>query len=181
MCLIPSVASPSTEVDSKSLPGERSAAAASASRPLPALGALPPVYFFATLAGMLILHFAYPVVQWNLGMSRFAGLPFALLGIVFVVTSVRQFRSVTTLMPFEQPSALVIRGFFRVSRNPMYTGLLLSIVGAVIMLGSATPALGIPFFVAVMQTRFIVHEERVLERSFGEAYRSYRKRVRRWL
>jgi protein-S-isoprenylcysteine O-methyltransferase Ste14 len=63
----------------------------------------------------------------------------------------------------------------------MYTGLLLSIVGAVIMLGSATPALAIPFFVGLMQTRFIAHEERVLERSFGEAYRVYRNRVRRWL
>lgn len=181
MCLIPSVAGPSTDVDSAALPGELSAPPASASRALPALGSLPPVFYFATLAGMLILHFACPIAQWNLGMSRFVGLPFAVLGIVFVVTSVRQFRSVTTLMPFEQPSALVTGGFFRVSRNPMYTGLLLSIVGAVIMLGSVTPALAIPCFVAVMQKRFIAHEERVLERSFGETYRAYRKRVRRWL
>lgn len=181
MCLIPSVARSSTDVDSASLRGGFRASTSSTSRALTALGALPPAYYVATLAGMLILHFACPVVQWNLGMSRLTGLPFALLGIVFVVTSVRQFRCVTTLMPFEQPSALVTRGFFRVSRNPMYTGLLLSILGAVIMLGSATPALAIPLFVGLMQTRFIAHEERVLERSFGEAYRAYRKRVRRWL
>jgi protein-S-isoprenylcysteine O-methyltransferase Ste14 len=181
MCLIPSVARSGSDVDSASLPGELRAPPAAARRALPALGALPPAYFVATLAGMLILHFACPVVQWNLGVSRLAGLPFALLGIAFVVTSVRQFRSVTTLMPFEQPSALVTRGFFRVSRNPMYTGLLLSILGAVIMLGSATPALAIPLFAGLMQTRFIAHEERVLEHRFGEAYRDYRKRVRRWL
>jgi protein-S-isoprenylcysteine O-methyltransferase Ste14 len=97
------------------------------------------------------------------------------------VSSVRQLHAVTTLMPFSQPSMLVTHGFFRLSRNPLYTGLLLSIVGAVIMLGSATPALAIPLFIVLMHTRFIAHEERVLERRFGEPYRNYRQRVRRWL
>ncbi len=178
MCLILSVTRGDTDVDSGSLRGDLHA---STRRALQAFGALPPLYFFATLALMLILHFAWPFAQWNLGAKRFVGLPFALLGILFVAASVRQCRSVTTLMPFEQPSALVTQGFFRVSRNPMYTGLLLSIVGAVILLGSATPALAIPLFIALMQSRFIAHEEQVLERSFGEAYRSYRKRTRRWL
>lgn len=146
-----------------------------------ALTRLPPVHFFATLVGMLALHFAFPIAHWNLGMSRFAGLPFALLGIAVVVSSVRRFRSVTTLLPFGEPSVLVTQGFFRVSRNPMYTGLLLSIVGAAIMLGSATPAIAIPLFAVLMHTMFIAHEERVLERRFGETYRAYRRRVRRWL
>jgi protein-S-isoprenylcysteine O-methyltransferase Ste14 len=178
MCLTPNVATSSADLEPTALTGARRTLFG---RPLPPLSALPPAYYFAILAAMLALHFAWPVAQWNLGASRWLGLPFALAGIVFVVTTVRQFHSVTTLMPFEQPSALVTGGFFRVSRNPMYTGLLLSIVGAVIMLGSLSPALAIPLFVAVMQRRFIAHEERVLERCFPEAYRDYRRRVRRWL
>jgi protein-S-isoprenylcysteine O-methyltransferase Ste14 len=166
------------DVDSRSLEGELPGSGA---RSLGAVWALPPTWFFALQLLMVVLHFAWPVAQWNLGMARWWGLPFAVLGIVAVVGAARQFRSVTTLMPFEEPTALVTGGFFRFSRNPMYLGMLLSIVGGVIMLGSLTPAIAIPLFVGLMQVRFIAHEERILRRSFTGVYESYRNRVRRWL
>ena len=143
---------------------------------------LPPAYFAAHLALMLLLHFALPGAYWNLGPTRWAGLPFALSGTLLVVLSVRRFDALaTTRRPFEVPSVLVTQGCFRLSRNPMYAGMLLALVGAAVMLGSATPLLVIPLYVVLIQVRFIAHEERMLESRFGEAYRAYKRRVRRWL
>jgi protein-S-isoprenylcysteine O-methyltransferase Ste14 len=140
-----------------------------------------PAWFAGHLAAMVVLHFAWPVYQWNLGMSRWWGLPFALAGFACVVTSARRFAPVTTLRPYETPSVLITGGLHRVSRNPMYAGMLLSMVGGVVMLGSVTPALAVPAFAWLLSARFIAHEERVLEERFGEEYRAYRRRVRRWV
>ena len=142
---------------------------------------LPPAYFVSHLVLMVFLHFVWPLAYWNLGLSRWAGLPLAVLGVVVVATCVRRFDSTTTLYPFDRPSVFVTDGFYRYSRNPMYTALAISLVAAAIMLGSVTPMFAIPVFVCSITVRFIVHEERTLERSFGAEYLAYKSRVRRWL
>ena len=63
----------------------------------------------------------------------------------------------------------------------MYTGMLISLVGAFVMLGSLTPLLIIPLFFWCIRSRFIAYEEQALERRFGEEYRAYKARVRRFL
>jgi protein-S-isoprenylcysteine O-methyltransferase Ste14 len=142
---------------------------------------LPPAYYAAHMAAMPLLHFALPLAQWNFGMMRWWGFPFAVFGIVLVVAAVRRFGSRTTLHPFERPSFLITEGPYRFGRNPMYTGLAASLVGAGIMLGTLSPLLAIPLFVVLMRVRFIAYEERALEACFGDEYRVYRRRVRRWL
>jgi protein-S-isoprenylcysteine O-methyltransferase Ste14 len=142
---------------------------------------LAPSWFAAYVALMLALHFGWPVYQWNLGMSRWWGLPFALAGFVLVVASARRFSKVTTLRPQETPKSFVTDGFYRLSRNPMYTGMLLSLVGAFIMLGSLTPIVALPLFWWWIGRHFIAHEERVMEQQFGEQYLAYKRRVRRWI
>ncbi len=142
---------------------------------------LAPSWFFVHLACKLTLHFAWPVYRWNPCMSRWWGLPFALAGLVLVVASARRFARVTTLRPSETPSLLVTDGFNRLCRNPMYTGMLLSLVGAFVMLGSLTPVVAVPLFYGLIGRHFIAHEERVLEQRFGEEYLAYKRRVRRWI
>jgi protein-S-isoprenylcysteine O-methyltransferase Ste14 len=63
----------------------------------------------------------------------------------------------------------------------MYLGLLLWLTGFALYLGSVTPFVALPLFVWVLNTQQIVHEERVLEARFGDSYRDYRTRVRRWI
>lgn len=130
---------------------------------------------------MSALHFFAPVATWNSGASRWWGLPFVGLGIALVLRSVLRFRGRTTIRPFERSDELVVDGFYRVSRNPMYTGLLVSLCGAFVMFGTLSPGFAIPVFVCWMSTRFIESEERMLEEQFGERYRVYKSRVRRWL
>jgi protein-S-isoprenylcysteine O-methyltransferase Ste14 len=142
---------------------------------------LPPACFAALLALMLLLHFVLPVAQWNPGATRWWGIPFTAAGALLLAAALRRFSARTTRNPYERPSVLIEEGPYRFSRNPMYAGLLLALAGAAVMLGSLSPLLALPLFVLLVQTRFIAHEERVLEERFGADYRAYRRRVRRWL
>lgn len=145
------------------------------------LSSFPPAYFAGHLALMLALHFGVPLAQWNGGVSRWAGLPLVVVGCSMLAWSVRRFLPVTTLRPFETSSVLVTNGLYRVTRNPMYLSLLLSLVGAAVMLGSLSSLLVVPLFVVVMQRRFIEREEADLGVRFGATYGEYCARVRRWI
>ena len=92
-------------------------------------------------------------------------------------------RASTTINPFrpQNTTALVTTGVYRRTRNPMYVGLTLVLLGWAAFLVSAWALLGPVVFVLYI-TRFqIAPEERVLSAKFGAEYAAYRSRVRRWL
>jgi protein-S-isoprenylcysteine O-methyltransferase Ste14 len=92
-------------------------------------------------------------------------------------------RAKTTVDPFkpERASSLVTFGVYRMTRNPMYVGLLMVLIGWAVFLVNVWSALGPLVFVAYI-TRFQIQpEEGALASLFGEAYASYKSRVRRWL
>ncbi len=92
-------------------------------------------------------------------------------------------RAKTTINPLKPQgsSALVTLGVYSFTRNAMYLGLLLVLLGWSVFLCSAPALLGLVVFIAYI-TRFqIIPEERVLADKFGSAYTDYRARVRRWL
>ncbi len=89
----------------------------------------------------------------------------------------------TTINPTkpDASSALVSAGVFRITRNPMYLGLLLLLFSFAIYLSSVW-ALPIPLLFAAYIDRFqIAAEERVLSRLFGADYATYKAKVRRWI
>lgn len=91
-------------------------------------------------------------------------------------------RARTTVNPLrpETASALVTTGIYARTRNPMYLGMLLALVGWAIWLGALPAALGPVAFVLYI-TRFqIVPEERAMHRLFGAEFPPYASRVRRW-
>lgn len=108
----------------------------------------------------------------------------ALIGGAFSAAGITAFRRAqTTLNPMkpETASSLVTSGIYRVTRNPMYVGLLFVLVGWAAFLCAPWALAGPVVFVAYM-TRFqIAPEEKALMSAFGEAYASYNARVRRWL
>lgn len=86
-----------------------------------------------------------------------------------------------TPAPIEPPARLVKGGPYRYSRNPMYVGIL-SILAGEVLLYREVSLLSYLLAVAVSFQIFIVaYEERALQRQFGEAYRSYRDAVPRWI
>jgi protein-S-isoprenylcysteine O-methyltransferase Ste14 len=92
-------------------------------------------------------------------------------------------RAKTTINPFkpQNATALVTSGVYRFTRNPMYLGLTLVIVGWAAFLGAAWALLGAVAFVLYIDRFQIAPEERVLAAKFGEQYGEYTSRVRRWL
>ena len=93
-------------------------------------------------------------------------------------------RAKTTVDPhnIEKASSLVTDGIYSVTRNPMYLGLLLLIVGWGLWRGTVLGAvIGAVLFFGVI-TRFqIIPEERVLQDKFGAEYTEFTERTRRWL
>jgi protein-S-isoprenylcysteine O-methyltransferase Ste14 len=87
----------------------------------------------------------------------------------------------TPIKPFEESTHLVTRGMYRVTRNPMYLGMVVFLLGIAVLFGTISPFIPIPLFVWLIQTNIIRFEEAALERTFGDEYKEYKQKVRRWL
>ncbi len=143
---------------------------------------LPPTYLLLTLIMMIGLHLLIPISQiirlpWNLSGPLLIGIGLMMNIIVSNAFSKHQ----TTIKPGEVPSVLVTDGLFRVSRNPMYLGAVLLLIGVVITLGSLSSLIVIPLFFLLMNELFIKKKEKMLEETTDEVYLAYKKQVRRWL
>jgi protein-S-isoprenylcysteine O-methyltransferase Ste14 len=143
---------------------------------------LPPTYLLIALITMLALYFIYPV-------SKFIPIPWNLVGVLLLGSGVwisyaaeAQFhRAKTTVQPFNKPTILVTDGMFRFSRNPMYLGFVIILLGVAILLGSLAPFLVIPFFIVLIDLKFIRVEERNLAQTFDQDWVNYVQKVRRWI
>ncbi|MGD1016508.1 MAG: methyltransferase [Roseiarcus sp.] len=116
------------------------------------------------------------VVAWLIGWM------ICVASLFFVVPAMRSFRAVrTSMIPFRPASSLVTHGVYGRTRNPMYLSLLLLYAGLSVFFNLWWPIVLAPALVVVMDRMVIAREEAYLLRRFGEEYRRYRERVRRWL
>ena len=144
--------------------------------------ALPPTYFLLAIVSMTLLHFAWPTGRyWDFPLNLVGLLPLA-VGIILNLVADRQFkRHQTTVKPFAESSALITTFPFSITRNPMYLGLTLVLLGLALLLGTILPLVPTVVFPLLMDLRFIRVEERMLAESFGSEWEKYRTRVRRWV
>jgi len=144
----------------------------------------PPLLFGVPLAAALIAHRLVPLPLPLGGHPATAAAGKALVagGTAFsasaAFTAVRRH---TTVVPHRAVSRLVTSGPFRISRNPMYTGMGTACVGAALWAGSSWPLLVLPLSVRATVRWVVEPEEEYLERRFATEYDRYRSRVRRWL
>ena len=142
----------------------------------------PPVLLLMAVVLMVVLHYVLPVARWLAWPWRALGaLPIAVAVLVGFWGAVQFRRHDTTIIPFEQSTALIAKGPYRYSRNPLYISMTLILVGLWILLGSLSPVVVVPLFVWWISSRFIANEERHLEAQFGRTYLEYKAKVRRWL
>jgi len=142
----------------------------------------PPVYFLVGLFAMWGLDRFLPLVHWGGDLARRLALVPVTAGGLFGLAGVAHFvRAGTPVEPFHEARAFVSGGVYRLTRNPMYLGLALILAGAFLRFGSLSPAVVPPLFVIVVTRRVIAFEEAMLEKKYGDVYRRYTSRVRRWI
>jgi protein-S-isoprenylcysteine O-methyltransferase Ste14 len=143
---------------------------------------LPPVYFLGAIILSIAVHFLLPLRQIFDYPWRLVGFLPLFAGIVLILFADQDFKKhKTTVKPFQKSSALVTAGVFGISRNPMYLGMTLILLGIASLLGSTAPFMVALLFPLLMDRSFIDVEEEMLEDTFGAQFREYRERVRRWI
>lgn len=104
------------------------------------------------------------------------------VGLAIVLAAIRGFaRAGTRVEPWAPSSAIVSDGLYRFSRNPMYVGMTVVMLGLALILSSPSSLLMVAVGVLVIDRFVIRREEAYLEGKFGDEYRAYRRRVRRWV
>ncbi|MBI4094948.1 MAG: isoprenylcysteine carboxylmethyltransferase family protein [Candidatus Liptonbacteria bacterium] len=138
--------------------------------------------FFASLALEVILDRREPLYEWLLYPYTLLGLAPMAIGLYFLIAFFRLFeKHKTTVYPGGMPTHLVREGPYRVSRNPVYLGYLLMLLGASATMGSFSSFLPLILFYAVLDRVVIPFEEKRLRERFGAAYEEYARTVRRWI
>ena len=143
---------------------------------------LPPTCLAGAIIVIIALHLLFPIITliyfpWNL-----IGIIPLLIGIFLKLVADRVFKKIgTTVKPYEESKDLVTDGIFRISRHPMYLGMVLILLGISILLGSVTPFIMVATFVVIMETVFIRVEEQMMEETFGLEYEEYKQKVRKWI
>lgn len=134
-------------------------------------------------AAMAAIAYAVPASIAIPGRLIIAG-AFVFVGAAVALAGVIAFRlHKTTVNPLtpDQSSTLVAIGIYRFSRNPMYLGFLLALLGWGVYLSNWASLLLLPVFVAYMNRFQIQPEERALTELFGQQFVAYARSVRRWL
>jgi len=145
-----------------------------------------PILFFpaAILLGLVLDRLLpLPVTIPRLGTisTALAGI-LILAGLLLFLAGVRNFSRAETPLPTNEPTrVLVTFGVYRWTRNPIYLGFLLAFVGIGIVAQSPWVLAFAPALALMVRYGVIAREEAYLERRFGDAYRDYKSRVRRWL
>lgn len=143
---------------------------------------LPPSYFTFCLALTVLIHYLVPLKQIiNYPYNLFGFVFFLFGGILNIWTDQLFKKNKTTVKPEEKPSVFIQTGPFKISRNPMYLGMAILLIGIGFILGSIISITGLVLFIILIQVVFIPKEEKLLKEQFGEEYETYMKRVRRWI
>lgn len=150
--------------------------------PAPGAVAPPPVIYAAGFAVGYLVDLAVPLGPIPVVVGGALGGLMIVVSVAVVLWAFRSMRRAgTTINVYRSARALVATGPYQYSRNPMYLALTLLYLGLALVFDVVWVLLLLPAVVAVLHHGVIVREEVHLERAFGQEYRDYKARVRRWL
>ncbi len=142
----------------------------------------PPLFYAAGFVSGLALERRWPLPSPPARAAKPIGAALLALGVALPASGLALFRRErTSVMPVRPTTSLVTSGPYRLTRNPMYVGYALRHAGLALRRRSTSALLTLAPVLALVDRLLIEREERYLERTFGEHYRAYACRVRRWL
>ena len=142
----------------------------------------PPIVALIFIAIAYVAKWSIPIPLVLPNIVRMIGLAFVIIGFLLGLAAFLEFRKAqTTILPHGSVSSIITSGIYRFTRNPIYLGFMLILIGFPLNSGTIWGLLLAPVFIYSMNSLVIEHEEAYLEKKFKEQYTGYRSKVRRWL
>jgi len=142
----------------------------------------PPAYFAAAFATGMFLQRTIPLDMPGRPTSTLVGAAVLVAGLALDAAGVAAvIAHRTTIVPHRPVAKLITSGIYRLSRNPMYTGLAIMVAGGALVAGTWWPLVFLPLALLAVKRLVIQPEETYLAERYGSIYADYRLRVRRWL
>jgi protein-S-isoprenylcysteine O-methyltransferase Ste14 len=148
----------------------------------PGVVVLPPFLYGGAFVLVLLLDWIWPLPIFGHAAALWIGLILLILSLGIAMWGRRTMHAAgTNISPLRPAVALVTSGPFRFTRNPLYFAMTLLYLGLSILFNTCWGMVGLVPLLIVLHFGVILREERYLEEKFGETYRVYRSRVRRYL
>ncbi len=142
----------------------------------------PPTYFIALLVVSILFNLSFPTEKIIFPPYNYLGFILIILGGIINIWADMLFKKGKTTVKLNQkPSSLITLGPFALSRHPMYLGMTGILIGIAIIQATLISFIFPIIFVILMEIKFIKTEEKNLEEAFGEKYKEYKKKVRKWI
>jgi protein-S-isoprenylcysteine O-methyltransferase Ste14 len=142
----------------------------------------PPLYYIAGFAAGVALELVFPIDRPPVALVLIGAAIGVALWLALDGAAMLRFRRAgTSIAPANPTTALVTSGPYRFTRNPMYLGMACLYVALALALGVIWALVALPAVLVAVDRLVIAREEPYLEARFGDEYRAYKRRVRRWL
>jgi len=143
---------------------------------------LPTTYFIISLIIVCIFNFLIPTYEIIPNYYNYSGVLLIIIGIVLNIWSDQLFKkNKTTIKPFEESNKLVIKGPYVISRNPIYLGFVIIVLGLTIFFKDFLPLIIPLILFIILDNLFVKEEEKMLVNTFGKDYKNYQEKVGKWL
>jgi len=143
---------------------------------------LPPVLLLLCVLAIIGTKYIGTPTYWHGGEWDIVGYSLIGLGILLPVWGARVFKKhETNIIPYKSPDSMVTEGPFKFSRNPMYLGMLMVLIGAATLVGTKLGLIFPVIFFCIANWWYIPFEEMKMQKVFGAKFDEYKADVRRWV
>lgn len=141
----------------------------------------PPLFVLLGLILIVLFHFLVPKFNIVPFPFNFAGLIISFGGFVLMGKARDLFKKHNTNLAIETSSSLVTEGPYTKTRNPMYIGMFLLLLGIAVCFANLLSMLAPLGFILAIHLIFIPKEEKLMHEAFGNQYLKYKGKVKRWI
>ena len=143
---------------------------------------IPPTYLYISIVIIGIIYFLFPSFELIKYPFNLIGIIFLLLGGMLGGKSAKTLKKHDTPVHFKDKSTTVVQvGFYKYSRNPMYLGVMLLLVGLSMLSKNILSFIAPVFWCLIVNFKFIPAEEKKMEDALGNKYLNYKSKVRKWV